>query len=79
MVLTTDIEVIVSCHYHIGYSAFLWLRAKNCVTEHLTLGRGEGSRQRIQICHNIVDTNAQVFDNLQLVVGIPEVTYWTRN
>lgn len=45
----------------------------NGVTEQLALGGREASRQHIQVAHNVVDANAQVFHHLQLVVGIPEV------
>lgn len=72
--LTADIEVIVSRDDHVGCSAFLWLGGVNGVTEQLTLGGREGSGQHIHIGHDAVDTDAQVFDDLQLVVGIPEVT-----
>lgn len=72
-VLTTDVKVIVSCDDHVGCGALLWLGGMNGVTEQLTLGGREGSRQHIQVAHNVVDANAQIFDDLQLVVGIPEV------
>lgn len=72
-VLTTDIEVIVSCDDHVGCGALLWLGGPNGVTEQLTLGGRKGGGQHIRVGHYVVDTNAQVFDDLQLVVGIPEV------
>lgn len=72
-VLTADIEVIVSCDDHIGCSALLWLGGTNSVAEQLTLGGRQDSGRHIRVGHNVVDTNAQVFDDLQLVVGVPEV------
>lgn len=72
-VLTADIEVIVSCDDHVGCGALLWLGGMNGVTELLTLGGREGSGQHIQVSRNVIDTDAQIFDDLQLVVGIPEV------
>lgn len=72
-VLTAYIEVIVSCDDHIGCCALLWLGGMNGVTEQLTLGGREGGGLHIQVGHDVVDADAQVFDDLQLVVGVPEV------
>lgn len=74
-VLTADVEVIVSCDDHVGCGALLWLGGINGVIEQLTLDGREGSRQHIQVGRNVIDTDAQVFDDLQLVVGIPEVAW----
>lgn len=74
-VLTGDAEVVVSSCDHAGQGSFVRLTGRNHVTQDATLGRAERRRGRARTCRHIADTDPQVLHHVQLVVGIPDVTW----
>lgn len=73
--LTTEIELIVSSHDQTGESTFLGRAGQHHIAEQLALGGAEGRRCCWWTRHYIVHTDTEVFHNLDLVVGIPDVTW----